>query len=130
MNQQLEAPGYEGCAGAVAAAESAGRHAARMVARRYSPWKLGSGGQVGVRVTPLDAPVARWLWRTGRGQVVEDRAVQVPVVLTSADLDGAPSPASNARALLVLQAYATAYANVLVYECGVVATVRIAPEPP
>ncbi len=112
----------------VAAADHAGHQAARMLAGRCSSWELCRAGQVWVCVSPVESPLATWLWRSGRGEVFEDREVRIVVTLETAEFDPVATPGSKSRSLLLRHAYAAAFASVLAYECGAVAVVRTVPD--
>ncbi|MBA8824490.1 citrate lyase beta subunit [Saccharopolyspora lacisalsi] len=102
----------------VIAAEGAGRHSGRELARQCTTWELGRTGQVWVRVRPHDSPVGAWLFSTGRAHSYET-GVLVPITPDKQDLVSA----ARARSLLVCRAYAAAYCAVLVQEAGVLADV-------
>ncbi len=102
----------------VIAAEGAGRHSGRELARQCTTWELGRTGQVWVRVRPHDSPAGTWLLSTVRAHSHET-GVLVPITPDKQDL----ASTAKARSLLVCRAYAAAYCAVLVQEAGVLADV-------
>lgn len=111
----------------VLAAESAGRHSARELARHCSSWELGRTGRVWVRVRPPGSSLATWLCETGRG-TVDGSGVFVDVVPSARELLPAMATVVKARSLLVRRACAAACCAVLVQEAGAVADVLDLPD--
>ncbi|QGK70685.1 hypothetical protein GIY23_15220 [Allosaccharopolyspora coralli] len=109
----------------VRAASAAGRWAARELARRCPSRYLDRGGEVAVRVEPVDSPVAAWMEVDGLGGRSSDGSgVVIPIRVTADDLRPAEEAASKAESLLVRYAYAAAYCSVLAEQAGVAADIR------
>ncbi|MHA6803648.1 hypothetical protein [Salinifilum ghardaiensis] len=110
----------------IVAAEAAGREAARQLAQRSPCSQLGRRGTASIEVTPIDSPVAAWLYETDRAlPTATDSGVVLPLPVTAEDLAPAANAAEKAHTLRIARAYASAYATVLEEEAGVTTEIHL-----
>lgn len=118
-----------GWEGVLAAAHGAGGNAAGEIVQRCSRWALGRTARVWAQVGPAESPVVRWLRSSGRAATSEELRALIEIVPRAAHLAPVLRPERKARALLVRQAYARAFCEVLVEETGVTTEIRICADP-
>ncbi|QUH00645.1 hypothetical protein HUO13_07285 [Saccharopolyspora erythraea] len=112
----------------MAAAEDAGRRAARELAGSRDARDLAAAGEVELRVGPSESPIAAWLLRTGRACPGDSGSeVLVDFAVEAEELGPVSSAEQKARSPLVREAYARAYCAVLAEEAGAVAETRLVP---